>query len=321
MYCCLVRRLFLLLAVLVTSLVPIAAAQAAIPLGVHGDMARFDRLTGQRTVSGSSFLGWDQGRTWGKPYTFFLTTLGATPHIALKTDRGRGGGISPRGIALGQGDAHLLGLAQAIAESRRPVFLRPFAEMNNFKNPYSAFSANGRRRGSAYSTVWYRRAFQRVYILMHGGTAAAMSARLQALRMPGVSTDLPVNPYPRMTVIWNPLAVGEPDVPGNHYRNYFPGSRFVDAYGNNYFNTSGVYAFHRTLELYKAYPNKPFMFPEWGLTRDDPGYICAFAKFVRQHRRVRFIAFYNGLPGRAFDIGTKPRSRAAYRRCIVPLSR
>jgi hypothetical protein len=49
-----------------------------------------------------------------------------------------------------------------------------------------------------------------------------------------------------MTVIWNPLAVGVPDVSGNHFRNYFPGLKYVDAYANNYYNKSGVYAFHRT---------------------------------------------------------------------------
>jgi hypothetical protein len=124
-----------------------------------------------------------------------------------------------------------------------------------------------------------------------------------------------------MTVVWNPLAVGVPNVRGNGYRDYFPGSRYLDAYGNNYYNTSGVYAFHRTEELYKAYPRKAFMFPEWGMSVDDPGYVRAFATFVRRHRRVRFISFFNGPAGGAYDIGTKPRSRTAYRRFIVPLSR
>ena len=62
------------------------------------------------------------------------------------------------------------------------------------------------------------------------------------------------------------------------------------------------------------------MFPEWGLSVDDPGYVRAFARFVRRHRRVGFIGFFNGPAAGAYDIGTKPRSRAAYRRFIVPLS-
>jgi hypothetical protein len=314
------RRLRPALCSALAALVLPVTASAAIPMGVYGNMARFDRLTGQRTQSGLVFLGWDQGRTWGSKYDFFLARLGDRPHIALHPE-GRGRTLTPSAIALGRGDAHLIGLAQAIADAGKPVLIRPLAEMNNSKNPYCAFLPNGRSRGSAYSSRWYKRAFQRIYILMHGGTAQAMTARLRALRMPGVRTDIPVNRAPNMTVVWNPLAVGVPDVRGNHYRDYFPGLRFLDAYGNNYYNTTGVYAFHRTIGLYRAFPSKQFMFPEWGLTVDDPGYIRAFANFVRTHRRVSFVSFYNGPGGGSYDLGRKPRSLAAYRRFIVPLSR
>jgi hypothetical protein len=198
--------------------------------------------------------------------------------------------------------------------------VRPLAEMNNSKNPYCAFAPSGGGRGAAYSARWYKRAFQRIYIFMHGGTAEAMTARLRVLGLPRVRTEIPVNPNPNMIVIWNPLAVGVPDVSGNHFRNYFPGSKYVDAYGNNYYNTSGVYAFHRTEGLYRAYPGKPFMFPEWGLTVDDPAYVKAFAAFIRRHPRLRFVSFFNGPAGGPYDLGTKPRSRAAYRRFVTPLS-
>ena len=310
------------LLVLLLAAILATPAAGAVRLGVYGNHQSFDRLTGQRTQSEAIFIGWDQGRTWGNPYSFFLNSLGDRPHIALKTERARGGrGLSPRAIALGAGDAHLIGLAQAIEQSGKPVILRPFPEMNNYDNDYAAFNSNGRRRDSSRSTLWFKRAFKRVYILMHGGSAAFMSAKLRAAKMPGVQVDLPPNPHPNMTVVWNPLAVGEPPVAGNGYRDYFPGLAFVDAYGNNYYNTNGTYAFHRTLDLYRAYPRKPFYFPEWGLTIDDPGYIRAFATFVRQHRRVQFASFYNGTPGRAYDLRRKPRSLAAYRRFIVPLGR
>ena len=314
-----VRRVRLLLSAVAAALLLPVAAQA-IPMGAYGNTERFDRLTGQKTQSGLVFLGWDQGRTWGSKYDFFLANLRERPHIALHPE-GRGATLTPSAIALGKGDAHLIGLAQAIAQSGKPTLIRPLAEMNNSKNPYCAFTPGGGRRGNAYSTRWYKRAFQRIYVLMHGGTAQAMSNRLRALGLPGVRTDVPPNPHPKLTVIWNPLAVGVPDVRGNHFRDYFPGSRYVDAYGNNYYDTSGVYAFHRTEGLYKAYPRKPFMFPEWGLSIDDPAFVRAFAMFVRTHRRVRFVSFYNGPAGGAYDLGTKPGSRAAYRRFIVPLSR
>jgi hypothetical protein len=311
------RRLACALAL--AALLSPAAAHAAVSAGAYGNTARFDRLSGQHTESGLVFLGWDQGRTWGSKYEFFLNKLGERPHIALHPE-GRGRTLTPSAIALGKGDAHVIGLAQAIAASGKPAIIRPLAEMNNSKNPYCAFTPSGGRRGAAYSARWYQKAFQRIFILMHGGTAQTMTARLRALGLPGMSSDIPASRYPNMTVVWNPLAVGVPNVSGNHYRDYFPGSRFMDAYGNNYYNTGGGYAFHRTDELYKAFPGKPFMFPEWGLSVDSPDFVRAFATFVRRHRRVRSISFFNGPAGGAYDIGTKPGSRAAYRRFVVPLS-
>jgi hypothetical protein len=292
-----------------------AAPQARVTPGVYaGNVPRFDRLTGQHTASALAFIGWDQGRTWGKPYSYFLDTLGERPHIALKTDHGAGA-ITMRAIALGQGDAHLIGLANAISDSGKPVLIRPMGEMNNTLNPYCACHGN-----PSNSTKWFRRAFQRVYVLLHGGTAAQMSAKLGALQMPEVSIDVPPNPYPNLTVIWNPLAVGEPPIRGNGFRDYFPGSRFFDAYGNDYYDF-GTYSFVRTTDLYKAYPSKPFVVPEWGVAIDDPGFVRAFAAFVRSHRRVKFIGFYNGRTGGRLDIGTHPGVRAAYKRSIVPLTR
>ena len=100
-------RLGVLALVLVTAL-PAVAAQAAVSLGAHSNTARFDRLMGQKTESGLVFLGWDQGRAWGSPYSFFLTTLRERPHIALHTE-GRGRTLTPSAVALGKGDGHLIG--------------------------------------------------------------------------------------------------------------------------------------------------------------------------------------------------------------------
>jgi hypothetical protein len=51
------------------------------------------------------------------------------------------------------------------------------------------------------------------------------------------------------------------------------------------------------------------------------GYAKAFATFIRRRRRVRFASFFNGPAGGVYDLSTKRRSRGAYRRFIVPLSR
>jgi hypothetical protein len=45
------------------------------------------------------------------------------------------------------------------------------------------------------------------------------------------------------------------------------------------------------------------------------------ATFARTHPRLELLAYYSGRPGSVFDLASKPRSRAAYRRLIVPLGR
>ncbi len=86
-----------LLACLLAALLLPAAASARVSLGAYGNTDRFDRLTGQHTESGLTYLAWDQGRTWGSPYSYFLERLGDRPHIAMKT--AKNGGITPQGIA------------------------------------------------------------------------------------------------------------------------------------------------------------------------------------------------------------------------------
>ena len=63
-------------------------------------------------------------------------------------------------------------------------------------------------------------------------------------------------------------------------------------------------------------------FPEWGLWGiDDPKFVQQMATFVKAHRRTRMIAYFNAKPGSIFDLASKPRSLAAYKRYIVPLGR
>ena len=73
-------------------------------------------------------------------------------------------------------------------------------------------------------------------------------------------------------------------------------------------------------KLYKAHPSKPFAFPEWGLWGfDDVQYVRDMAKWVRQHRRMEFIAYFSGRSGSVWDLASKPLARAAYRALITPL--
>jgi beta-mannanase len=125
-----------------------------------------------------------------------------------------------------------------------------------------------------------------------------------------------------VSVVWNPQGYGSPDIPGNSAQAYYPGDRYVDMVGDDLYDIRGKAEFAAADALYKAHRSKPFSFPEWGLWGiDDPKFVQQMATFVKAHRRTRMIAYFNAKPGSIFDLASKPRSLAAYKRYIVPLGR
>jgi hypothetical protein len=292
-------------------------------LGVLGNAARFGSLTGQRSTVGHVIVGWSQGYTWGAPLTRQFAAHGPVPMVGFSTSRGWPNAreaITPRGLAVGAGDAYLSALNRAISAWGRTIYLRPLPEMNGHWNAYCAYTKSGRRKDAAHSTAMFRKAFARVYLLLHGGTAQVLNARLRALGLPGVSHDLDVNPYPMLRVIWNPQGYGSPDVPGNRAQAYYPGDRYVDVVGNDLYDIGGKAEWPAADRLYRAHRSKPYAFPEWGLWGiDDPAFVKHMAGWVKTHYRVQVLSWFESRPGSIFDLATKPRSRAAYRRYITPL--
>lgn len=299
-------------AVVLAALALAPAAHASTQLGIYGSIARFDQLTGQRSQVGHVIARW--GNT---NFDQIWPTLGPAPMLGF--DNGLGA-ITMQALAHGAGDNYLLALSESARNLGKPVYIRPFGEMNGHWNAYCAYTAAGRAKGGSHSTAWFRKAFARVYLLAHGGTAAQVDVQLRRLGLPQVRTDLAVNPYPTLRVIWNPQGAGSPDVPGNAPQSYYPGDRYVDVVGDDLYDIGGRPQWAANERLYRAHPTKPYAFPEWGLWGiDDPAFIRAMAKFVRSHRRVELLSWFNGAAGGTFDIGTKPRSRAAYRALITPL--
>jgi hypothetical protein len=111
-------------------------------------------------------------------------------------------------------------------------------------------------------------------------------------------------------------------VPGNRAQAYYPGDAYVDVVGDDLYLIAGRAAWAAAEALYRAHPAKPFAFPEWGLWgEDEPSFVGAMVAFVRTHARVDLIGYYEGRPGSVFDLASKPRALAAYRRLITPLGR
>ena len=314
-------RRALLVAFIFLSAVP--SASANVLLGVLGNASRFGSLTGQRSTVHHVIVGWSQGYTWGAPLARQFATHGPVPMIGLTMSRGWPASreaITSRGVAFGRGDAYLAALNRAINEWGRTIYLRPFPEMNGHWNSYCAYTEGGRRKETSHSTAMFRKAFARVYLLLHGGTAQELNPRLRALGLPGVTRDFEVNTYPMLRVIWNPQGYGSPDLPGNRAQAYYPGNRFVDVVGNDLYDIGGKAEWTAADRLYRAHRSKPYAFPEWGLWGiDDPGFVRRMAGWVGTHYRVQLLSWYESRPGSIFDLATKPRSRAAYRRYITPL--
>jgi hypothetical protein len=301
-------RLFVALAALV--LVP--AAQAATQLGIYGNIDRFAALTGQHSQVGHVIVGWNQ-----TTFDQIWPTLGQMPMLGFGTGPGDATeSITPLEIAQGKGDSFLLAMSNSARALGRPVYIRPMGEMNGHWNPYCAYNQNGTPRGPSHSTAAFRRAFARIYLIMHGGPQ--VNVRLRQLHLPPVATDVPRNPF--VQVVWNPQGYGSPDVPGNTAQAYYPGDKYVDVVGDDLYDIGGKAEWPAAEALYKAHRSKPFAFPEWGLWGiDDPSFVHKMAQFVRTHRRTKLIAYFNAKPGSIFDLASKPRSLAVYKREIVPL--
>jgi hypothetical protein len=308
-----VRAMRVLLASLLAGLVVTASASAGVGLGVLGDPSRFDSLTGQATASRHVIVGWGQGAGRGGSFAEILATMGEVPLLGINP----GGAISPGEIARGRGDAYLVALNEALAAYGRRVWVRPMGEMNGHWNAYSAYDANGRARDADHSTRAFRAAFARIAVIVRGGPKVA--PRLRKLGQPPVAEKLAPT---QAKLVWNPQGYGSPDVPGNSAEAYYPGAAYVDLVGDDLCDIRGKAEWAAADVLYRAHPNKPFGFPEWGLWGlDDPAFVEAMAAWVKAHPRTRLLAWYNGKPGGIFDLASKPRSLATYRRLIAPLGR
>jgi PKD repeat protein len=273
-------------------------------LGLTGNAPRFKAQTSQTSNVLQAFLGWGQGQSYGSPFGVLLKSLSPIPMLTLGTNQGNTNkvAITTAKIAAGKGDGYLGALNQAISAWGQAIYIRPLAEMNNPKNSWSG------------SPPDYRKAFERIYVIVHGGPTAA--AKLAALGQPAYKGPaLATNPFPRVRVLWSPLAGGGDATP------YWPGDVFVDVGGADIYKEAGSAPpwtkFEALFAFSKAH-GKPFAVPEWGLFGvDDPQFVQDMCDFLKSHV-TESEEFYESKPGSIFDLGNKPQSRGVYKKCITP---
>jgi len=306
--------------------VRLGAGTAGPLLGITGNVARFRSQTGQASSVHHAFLGWEQGLSYGSTFAALFPTLGPIPMIHLGTEgQSKPEAITPGGIAAGQGDAYLIALNRAIAVWNKGIYVRPLAEMNNSANAWSGYLANGRPKDAAHSPATYRKAFARIYVILHGGSASAVSAKLSQLGLPPVQGgELLSNAFPRLRIVWSPLASDVPRVAGNAAALYYPGPGFVDVDGGSIYDErlTDTAPWQGLEKLYASARShgKPFSVPEWGLAQvDDPAFVQHMCTFLKTHA-TEVAVFYESRPGSRYDLESKPKSRALYRECLTPLA-
>jgi hypothetical protein len=311
-------RLPVLLVAAVLALPATASAAPYLPpagkafAGLTGgyEAASFERATGSHPSVFQLFGGWNQTTR----YMFGATQAADTRlMIHLSTMRGTTEQVTPRGIARGRGDTYLRKLNSRIAAYGGITYIRLMSEMDGHWNAYCAYTASGRSKGPSYSTAMFRKAWRRTVLVIRGGPIEQLNAKLRRLHMPPVETGERDLAEPRVSFLWVPQVAGAPDTRANSPRAYWPGGRYVDWVGTDFYskfpNWAGLERFYRD----RTWAGKPFAFAEWAIWgRDDPAFVRRLFAWSRSHRRVRMLLYNQGQRANGpFRLGHHPRARRA----------
>jgi hypothetical protein len=298
----------------------------------NNDFHRFRQRVGAHPAVLEDFYHWDTPLTsgafqrWRQTRTRGVLSLSTAPG-------GQPEMISPRQIARGRGDHYIVRLNQTIAESKQVVYIRLFPEMNGYWNPYCAFNADGTKKDPSHSLNSFRRAWQRIVLIIRGGKRQAINRELRQRHMPRILRASsnhdpiyqPAGVYrrlerPKVAFMWSPQTIGSPYVAGNQPGYYWPGKRFVDWVGADIYSayaSPGVWsAFKR---FYRKWRHKPFVVGEYSPWDNDyrGSFTRKLFKFALRHRRTRMLIYYRSVdPDTPFDVDNFPRAKRVLRHML-----
>jgi hypothetical protein len=269
--------------------------------GDSADFGHFSRDLDKHPALIQSF------RSWGTDFDESIRRwqeARARPILHISTADKRDGHelISPRQIANGAGDRYLLRLNKLFWSKKMRAYLRPLGEPNRCLNVWAAYDCAGGRKDAAHKPRWYRQAFRRMYILLHGGAKARkLNARLAEIGLPPITESVRGLPRAPIAVMWSVLPAGSPTVPHNRPKYFYPGDRWVDWVGTDFYSDNQDWKSLRG--LYNRYSSKPFALPEWGVSEgDDPRYVEKTMAWCKNHGRCKMLVYYQ-------DFGSTSRYR------------
>ena len=271
-------------------------------------VSTYAQTVGKHPAVYQEFVGWGQ---WLPTITEDAKVNHARLMMMVSTQFGSQNAITPAGIAAGAGDPWLIGLAQQISASGNVTYLRLMAEMNNCNNAYAAYNCNGSSRGAQYSSAAFRQAWRRVALIMRGGVVALIDEQLAALHLPKLRTSLTYLPTPKVAMVWVPMVGGSPDIPALEPSVYFPGKRWVDWVGTDFYsrypNWTGLSSF------YAAYAHvAPFAFGEYAIwDGDNPSWARTLFSWISSHPRTQMLVYNDASPD--FYLSQFPASAAVIR--------
>ena len=172
------------------------------------------------------------------------------------------------------------------------AYVRPLGEPNRCLNAYAAYDCAGASRGPEHSPSAYKRAFRRIYVIVHGGgTEGQIDHRLAVAGLPPLTVDVRALPLAPVAIVWSPLPAGSPTVPQNRPRHFYPGSKWVDWAGTDFY--AGYPEWKALNGVYKRFKGKPFAITEWGVEQgDDPGFVRGLFNWVKNHPRAKMMVYY-----------------------------
>ncbi len=195
-------------------------------------------------------------------------------------------------IARGAGDAYLVRLNRIFAAKHMRAYVRPLGEPNRCLNVYAAYGCGGKARGRADSARNYRRAFRRIYVIVHGGGKKKLiDERLAEAGLPPLNSPVAGLPKAPVAIVWSPLPAGSPTTKRNRPQYFFPGMKWVDWTGTDFYASYPEWgALNR---LYERYPGKPFAITEFGVEAgDDPTFVNRLFSWVERHPRTKMLVYY-----------------------------
>jgi hypothetical protein len=290
--------------------------------GSSTEVNEFAALTGKHPALLETFHPW--GNSLNEAYERWRET-GTRPilHISTADDQTLAELITPEQIALGAGDDYLLQLNDFFAAHGLPAYVRPLGEPNRCLNAWSAVDCAGDQRGGEYTSGWYKQAFRRIATIVRGGqTLEGVDATLAAIGLPPLNrtkgpnpSSLPAAP---VSMVWSVLPGGSPRVKGNFPGNYWPGSRWVDWVGTDFYSQYPVWQDLGRFYAGKRWKRKPVSITEWAVSgEDEPRFVKQLIAWTAKRPRVRMLVYYAGFGLSAenpYDLTHFPRTTNTLRK-------